>query len=259
MKRFVAVLAFFALFSSHVFAANFSGIWWNKNESGWGINFAQQGEIIFAAMYVYNTAGRPTWYTSAMTAGATTPGAFTGDLFEATGPYFGGTFNPANVTSRRVGTMSFNGPSFNAGTLTYNVDGVPVTKAIEQLAFTAAPVQGTYAITIASSSGNNCPITNFASPPARLLITGNSLQLQNSAGGIQCNAPGGAFQAGNNYGFVADAPSCLPASRLTALDLKAEGVAGLTNGNALLTGALVFQGNNSSCTSLFFVAGVRIQ
>jgi hypothetical protein len=168
MRRYFATLAVLMCFSTSAFAAGFTGIWWNKNENGWGISFSQQSDTIFAAMYVYNASGRPTWYTSAMRAPATSPGSFTGDLFEATGPYFGAAYNPAGVTPRRVGTMSFSAPAFNAGTLSYNVDGVVVTKAIEQLAFAPAPIQGTYTIAIAGDPQNNCAIPAITASAPRV-------------------------------------------------------------------------------------------
>jgi hypothetical protein len=260
MKRFLIAFSFLFLFSTNVFSGNYTGIWWNSSESGWGVNFSQQGDVIFAAMYVYDPSGRATWYSSSMRATAAAPTAFSGELVATTGPYFGGFFNPAGVAARTVGTMSFNAPSFNRGTLTYSVDGVPVTKIIDQLAFAPAPLTGTYAVTVVRDASSTCVIPGLAATTTtRLVITSNSLQLQNSAGGIVCNAQGAAFQGGAMYGFVADAPSCLPGSRLTVLDLKAEGVAGLTNTNVLLTAAYVFVGANQSCTAAYFVAGVRIQ
>jgi hypothetical protein len=259
MKCFAMAFLCSLFFSVNALAGNFTGIWWNQSEAGWGVNFSQQGDVIFAAMYVYDPSGRPTWYSSSMRATATAPGTFSGDLSATTGPYFGGVFNPAAVAARKVGTMSFNAPSFNRGTLSYRVDGISVTKTIDQFAFAAAPIQGTYAITIVRDPGNSCVIPNFATNvPTRLAITGNQLQLQSSTGAVLCNAPGVGFQAGATYGFVADSASCLPGARLTIADLKAEGIAGLTNANVLLTAAYIFEGTNPVCTSIFFVAGVRI-
>ena len=43
-------------------AANYQGLWWNPPaESGWGINFAHQGDIIFATWFTYDAAGKPWW------------------------------------------------------------------------------------------------------------------------------------------------------------------------------------------------------
>ena len=40
---------------------NYQGLWWNPDESGWGINFAHQGDIIFATWFTYDVAGKPWW------------------------------------------------------------------------------------------------------------------------------------------------------------------------------------------------------
>jgi hypothetical protein len=260
MKRLLIAFSCLFLFSTNAFSGNYTGIWWNSSESGWGVNFSQQGDVLFAAMYVYDPSGRATWYSSSMRATMAAPMTFSGDLVATTGPYFGGAFNAGAVASRTVGKMNFNGPSFNRGTLTYSVDGVSVSKTIDQLAFERAPLTGTYAINVVRDATSTCVIPGLAAATTtRLVVTGNALQLQNSAGGAICNAQGSAGQAGAMYVFVSDAPSCLPGSRLTVLDLKAEGVAGLTNANVLLTAAYVFVGANQSCSSVYYLAGVRIQ
>ena len=46
---------------------NFSDQWWNPNESGWGISVLQQADVIFVDLFVYDTAGNPTWFTAAAT------------------------------------------------------------------------------------------------------------------------------------------------------------------------------------------------
>ena len=44
-------------------APNYQGLWWNPLESGWGINFAHQGDIIFATWFTYGADNQPQWYT----------------------------------------------------------------------------------------------------------------------------------------------------------------------------------------------------
>ena len=43
---------------------NFQGLWWNPDQSGWGINFAHQGDIIFATWFTYDAAGKPSSVSS---------------------------------------------------------------------------------------------------------------------------------------------------------------------------------------------------
>ena len=41
---------------------NFQGLWWNApagSESGWGINFAHQGDVIFATWFTHDAMARP--------------------------------------------------------------------------------------------------------------------------------------------------------------------------------------------------------
>jgi hypothetical protein len=43
---------------------NANGLWWNPNESGWGLTFTQQANLIFVAMYTYGGVGAQRWFTS---------------------------------------------------------------------------------------------------------------------------------------------------------------------------------------------------
>lgn len=44
-----------------------TGLWYNPNESGWGMNVIQQSSTLFITMFVYGTDGRPTWYVASDT------------------------------------------------------------------------------------------------------------------------------------------------------------------------------------------------
>ena len=37
-------------------ATNYQDLWWNPAESGWGVNFTHQGDIIFATWFTYDAA-----------------------------------------------------------------------------------------------------------------------------------------------------------------------------------------------------------
>jgi hypothetical protein len=109
-----------------------TGLWWNANESGWGIHFTQRGPSIFAAWYTYDAAGKPKWYVVSTCTGFTgTSGICNGPLFEVTGPNFFGTgFNPANVHATNVGTVQVNFSGVNNATMTYTTGGQTRTVAI---------------------------------------------------------------------------------------------------------------------------------
>ena len=43
---------------------NVTGLWQNADESGWGLNLFHQGDILFGALFVYGSDGKPRWYVA---------------------------------------------------------------------------------------------------------------------------------------------------------------------------------------------------
>ena len=83
--------------SSNTAPINYEGLWWASppgSESGWGINFAHQGDVIFATWFTYDANGKGWWLS--MTANKTGNGVFSGILYQTTGPAFDAVpFDPA--------------------------------------------------------------------------------------------------------------------------------------------------------------------
>lgn len=138
------------------YSTDFSDLWWaGETENGWGINFIQQAEVIFATMFVYGTDNTPRWYVasnlSPSGSGSTT---FVGALYRTTGPYFGATWT-GTATPVQVGTMTvaFNSPT--SATLNYTVDGTSVTKNITRQTWRINNISGNYLGGI-TAIGNNC-------------------------------------------------------------------------------------------------------
>ncbi len=110
-----------------------TGLWWNANESGWGIHFTQRGSNIFAAWYTYDSTGNPKWYVAPQCAGMTgTSGTCTGSLYQVNGPtFFGAPFVP--ITSNQVsqaGTFRLTFTDANNGSMNYTVGTVTRTVSI---------------------------------------------------------------------------------------------------------------------------------
>jgi YVTN family beta-propeller protein len=116
-----------------------SGIWFNPNESGWGINFTQRGSNIFAAWYTYDSAGNPKWYVApnCTTAAQST---CSGTLYQVTGPvFFGVTFDPSKRNVTAAGSMSVSFSNNDTGSFTYNVGGIARTVAIQREPLASGP------------------------------------------------------------------------------------------------------------------------
>ena len=89
---------------------NFSDLWYNASESGWGVNVSQQADVMFVTFFVYGPNRQAIWYTATLFAqGVTVDGSlfFAGDLYQTSGPWFGGPFNPNNVSYRKAGGRRF--------------------------------------------------------------------------------------------------------------------------------------------------------
>src|SRR2546421_1498098 len=88
---FASLLAVNGLCQPHVYATayatDFSDLWWIPSESGWGIQFVQQHNVIFGTTFIYGPGGQPIWYVATMP--WVGPGAFSGALYVTQGPYFG--------------------------------------------------------------------------------------------------------------------------------------------------------------------------
>jgi hypothetical protein len=111
-------------------------LWWRASESGWGVNFAQQGEKLFATWFTYDTAGNGLWL--AMSNGESQGnGTYAGALYRTTGPAFSATFDPSRVGYAQVGSATFSFSDANNGTMTATVNGVTITKPITRLVFSS--------------------------------------------------------------------------------------------------------------------------
>jgi hypothetical protein len=119
---------------------NYTGMWWNPRESGWGLSIHQSASSqLFAAWYVYDASGLPVWYTIQ-------PGrwtdfrTWTGTVYRTAGPvFFGAAFDPALVRIAPVGTATFSfdqtPATADTATFTYTVDGATGKKTISRLRY----------------------------------------------------------------------------------------------------------------------------
>jgi lysyl endopeptidase len=116
---------------------NYTSLWWNSNESGWGLNVNHQGNILFATLFTYNPDGSPVWLV--MPDGKRlTDGSYSGPIYRTHGPAFNA--QPwSSISFAQVGSMTLAFDTPSSATLTYTFNNVPVTKSITRQAFKALP------------------------------------------------------------------------------------------------------------------------
>jgi len=117
-------------------APNYQGLWWaGAGESGWGINFAHQGDVIFATWFTYDAAGKAWWLT--INTNKTAEGVYSGPVFQTTGAPFNAYVPPATPTQVGVATITFT--SLTTASFTYTVNGITQTKALTLQTFGPLP------------------------------------------------------------------------------------------------------------------------
>jgi hypothetical protein len=171
-------------------------LWFPVNEAGWGINILEQGDTIFATLFVYDAQGKSHWYSASQLrqAGPNERGNYTygGPLYESTGPYYGTSFNPSAVTRRQVGTMSFEPGRDGNATLLYSVDGVQVTKTVSRYALQRNSLAGNY-------NGHIVSIAPAAPPEAVALAindAGSSVTMDTTSSRGTCRYTSPVMQTG---------------------------------------------------------------
>ena len=140
------------------YSTDFTDLWFNPNESGWGVNVIQQYNTMFATMFIYGTDTAPRWFVApdVEPAPAGSQNVFTGQLYQTTGPSFTATtFDPNAVTKTVVGTVTFTFDSTTTGTLQYVINGVPVTKRITRQTWRDNVLTGNYLGGL-TATGTNC-------------------------------------------------------------------------------------------------------
>ena len=116
---------------------NYTDLWWNPAESGWGLSLSHQGAKLFGVLYSYARDGHPEWYV--MSSGdRQADGSFEGALYRTTGPVFSASPWGAFLASE-VGRMRLTFNSSGQAQLAYSIDGISVRKAVERQPFGTAP------------------------------------------------------------------------------------------------------------------------
>ena len=190
------------LASANTFTTDLTDLWWNANESGWGVTATHQREVVFLTFFVYGTDNRPTFYTGqASYTSQASSGAliFSGPMFQTSGPWLGNFFNPNFVTIRQVGTVTFTA-FVDAATLSYTVDGTIVNKALTRQTFRNNDLTGSYAGVIretaagCANAGNNGTAETIVG--VSIVNSTTSFAMTTNGNGTVCNYRGDYRQSG---------------------------------------------------------------
>ena len=116
---------------------DYTDLWFNPNESGWGLNIVQHpSRNIFAVWFTYDAGGSPRWYVIPGGTWHATTNSLTAAMYQTTGPAgSAATFDPSLVKVAPVGNVTITFSDANHGTFAYSVNGVLGSKAITRQPF----------------------------------------------------------------------------------------------------------------------------
>jgi hypothetical protein len=206
LKRLV-LIAMLALAAARADALEYTDVYYNPAESGWGVFLVQSETTQFLALFIYGQDGKPTWYVGQLTQDIA--GNYNGTLFSTTGTYY--ILPWAGYSGGPVGTVSFQPIDNYHATLTYTVNGVgTVTKAVQRQTLTPYVLTGNYSGSMSGSvTGCTNPASNDTSLRARynLAVTQVADQsatltftyVDTSHAGIVCTASGPLTHLGRLY------------------------------------------------------------
>ena len=146
IRKFLAAAALAAA-ATQAHAGPYSDLWWNPQESGWGVNVVQQLETAFVTLFVYGPDGKPTWYVApAAEVSAYGSGGphFSGALYRTEGPWHGGPFDPAKVKPAAVGAITLEVLARDRMRVHYSVAGVSVVKEVTRQTWQHPMTAGSY-------------------------------------------------------------------------------------------------------------------
>lgn len=133
VKRAGAAAALIGALPLAAAAGQYSDLWWNPQESGWGVNVVQQEETAFVTLFVYARDGSPTWYVAPaarITHHASSGPLFSGTLYRTKGPWHGGAFDPGRVEAATAGSVDLEVLAKDRMRVHYRADGVAVVKEV---------------------------------------------------------------------------------------------------------------------------------
>jgi DNA-binding beta-propeller fold protein YncE len=140
---------------------DYTDLWVNPSQPGWGVFLDQQGATLFATLFTHDSGGNPAWMF--MSNGTRQPdGSFAGDLHRTRGP-----LDQALRNVVAVGTMRFEPGPGDEARLIYHVDGGLYTRTVKRFRLEPkAARQCRWAVDAREADAENANFTALWSNPA---------------------------------------------------------------------------------------------
>jgi hypothetical protein len=146
------------------YSTNYTDLWWNPAESGWGVNIQHQGNTLFATWFTYDSTGAGMWLVMS-DAEKQPDGSYSGAIYQTTGTPFNlinGAAAVATISQVGIGSFAFSGA--NTGVFSYTVNGISGAKAIQRQEF-STPASCSFTLSSRASLTNYQDLWSNPSEP----------------------------------------------------------------------------------------------
>lgn len=118
---------------------NYTDLWWNPDEPGWGLGLSHQGHALFGTLFVYDKQGNPLWLV--MSVGERDSGnLWKGPLYRYDAPVPSAGLPAGAPQPTLVGQMRLTFTSRSEALLSYLLDGEVINKKIVRQVYSLPPV-----------------------------------------------------------------------------------------------------------------------
>jgi hypothetical protein len=178
IAAFIAAAAFSISAAASTYSIDYTDLWGGgqpvPTENGWGLNLIQQGDVIFATMFVYGSDNTARWFSASSLSPSGGGTVWSGTLAQTTGTYYGAPW-AGNAAATAVGNMTLSFSNANTGNLTYTVNGVTVNKAISRFSLRGANLGGHYLGGAVATCNNGGQVLIF--DDLRVTQSGSTVQM----------------------------------------------------------------------------------
>lgn len=115
-------------------AVDYTDLWSNPNEAGWGVALTQEFGVIVAAWFAYDANGNPVWYVASSC--PVSGNGCSADLYQIKGgSELTVAWNDSNMVVTKVGEVTFAFTAANNGSMSYSINGAMGNRVITRAAF----------------------------------------------------------------------------------------------------------------------------
>ncbi len=122
---------------AHAGKTDYTDVWWNSQQSGWGMNLARQDNSIYATLHAYDSNGTPLWYVAYLD--EQNDNSFAGNIYSFTSTQTNAPLSPSQAKPALQGTLAFVPFSASEGLIRYNINGQQGEQPVKRFSLLSQP------------------------------------------------------------------------------------------------------------------------